>query len=500
MFAVPRHLWRAVGVIRCLGKHGAILFIDDMPITPWQRRVLHWLNDDDAPGRPGQRLARALIELGPIYIKLGQGLGTRPDILGQEVAEDLTDLQDKLPPFPGEAAVRRIEADLNAPIETLFATFRREPVAAASIAQVHKARTTDGRDVAVKVIRPEIEPRIEQDLRFFAFMAWLGERILPHSERLHPQEAVRVFAETTRRELDMRLEAAAADEFRENNRDAPKFYVPGVDWQRTSRHVLTLEWIEGVASDEPDKLVAMGVDPAKVLETATKVFFAHVFVHGFFHGDMHPGNTFIRSDGTIIPIDYGIMGRLDFETRLFLGELLVVFLNRNYARLADVMVTGGLVPAHVDRGALAQSVRAMAEPIMGLPQNQISIARLLGQLFEVAGEFEMRARPDLLLLQKTMMVAEGVGRALNPRVNMWQLAQPLVEDWIALNLGPVGATRRFASDGRDVMERVPRIVREADDLLARWRADGARGARGDGAWAARLVWLVLGLALGAALW
>jgi len=500
VFAVPRHFWRAVRVVRCLGRHGAILFIDDMPIAPWQRRVLHWLNDDAAPGRPGQRLARALIELGPIYIKLGQGFGTRPDILGQQVAEDLTDLQDKLPPFPGGEAVARIEADLETPLDQLFAQFRREPVAAASIAQVHKARTTDGRDVAVKVLRPGIELQIEQDLRFFAFMAWLGERLLPHSERLHPQEAVRLFAETTRRELDMRLEAAAADEFRENNREAPNFYVPAVDWQRTTKHVLTLEWVEGVASDEPDKLVAMGVDPARVLETATRVFFAHVFVHGFFHGDMHPGNTFIRPDGTIVPIDYGIMGRLDFETRLFLGELLVVFLNRNYARLAEVMVKGGLVPAYVDRGALAQAIRAMAEPIMGLPQNEISIARLLGQLFEVAGDFEMRARPDLLLLQKTMMVAEGVGRALNPRVNMWQLAQPLVEDWIALNLGPVGATRRFASDGRDVLERLPRIVKESDDLLARLRADGDRRARTDGAWAQRLVWLVLGLALGAAIW
>lgn len=500
MFAVPRHVWRAIRVVRCLGRHGAILFIDDMPIAPWQRRVLHWLNDDDAPGRPGERLRRALIELGPIYIKLGQGFGTRPDILGQQVAEDLTDLQDKLPPFPGEEAVARIEADLEQPITTVFEAFRTEPVAAASIAQVHKARTSDGRDVAVKVVRPGIEQQIEQDLRFFAFMARLGELILPHSERLHPREAVRVFAQTTRRELDMRIEAAAADEFRENNREAPKFYVPAVDWQRTTKHVLTLEWIDGVASDEPDKLVAMGVDPARVLEISAKVFFAHVFVHGFFHGDMHPGNTFIRSDGTIVPIDYGIMGRLDFETRLFLGELLVVFLNRDYARLAEVMVKGALVPEHVDRGALAQSIRAMAEPIMGLPQNEISIARLLGQLFEVAGEFEMRARPDLLLLQKTMMVAEGVGRALNPKVNMWQLAQPLVEDWIALNLGPVGATRRFTTDARDVMERLPRIVKQADDVLARIEADGERRRGRDGAWAQRLLWLVLGLALGAAVW
>jgi len=499
VLAVARHLWRAVGVVRCLGRHGAILFIDDMPIAPWQRRVLHRLNDDNAPGRPGQRLARALIELGPIYIKLGQGFATRPDIVGQQVAEDLTDLQDKLPPFPGEQAIRRIETDLEEPIEKLFAAFDQVPVAAASVAQVHKARTVDGRDVAVKVLRPGIEGQIERDLRFFAFVAWLGERVLPDSERLNAQEAVRVFAETTRRELDMRLEAAAADEFRENNREAPRFYVPAVDWQRTTRHVLTLEWVEGIPSDEPEALAAVGLDPAQVLATASKVFFAHVFVHGFFHGDMHPGNVFIRPNGTIIPIDYGIMGRLDFETRLFLGELLVVFLNRDYARLAEVMVKGGLVPPHVDRGALAQAIRAMSEPIMGLPQNQISIARLLGQLFEVAGDFEMRARADLLLLQKTMMVAEGVGRALNPTVNMWQLAQPLVEDWIALNLGPLGASRRFVSESRDMIERLPRVVREADDVLGRLRVDADRRARSNGAWLARLAWLAAGLAAGALL-
>lgn len=497
MLTLPRHLWRAFVVARTLARHGAILFVDEFPIPLWLRRLIKWVNNDKAPGRPGERLARALIELGPIFVKLGQSLGTRADLVGQQVAEDLATLHDDLPPFPGDQAVRTIEQDFELPLDALFQCFEREPVAAASIAQVHRAVATDGREVAVKVLRPGVERRIENELRFLAFMAFLAEHLVPLSDRLHPEAAVRVFAETTRRELDMRLEAAACDEFRENNLDAHKFRVPAVDWQRTAKRVLTIEWVQGIASDEPERLRASAIDPAEVLETASRVFFRQVFVHGFFHGDMHPGNVFIQPDGTIIPVDYGIMGRLDLPTRLFLGEMLVVFLDRDYMRLAGVLVKGGLVPDHVDRGALSQALRAMAEPIMGLPQNEISIGRLLGQLFEVAGTFEMRARPDLLLLQKTMLVAEGVGRALNPSVNMWQLAQPLVEDWIAGHLGAAGAARKIAGDTRDMLERLPRLLREADTVLA--MAQDGHKRRQRRRWPQRLAWIAVGAAMGALL-
>ncbi len=494
---MPSHVWRAITVVRTLGRHGAILFIDDYPIPRWQRRLLKRINNASAPGRPGERLAQALIDLGPIFVKLGQSLGTRADLVGQQVAEDLATLHDDLPPFPGDEAVATIEAALGLPLEEAFESFNRAPVAAASIAQVHHATTTDGREMAVKVLRPGVERLIEQDLRFLAFAASLADLLLPLSDRLRPEAAVRVFAETTRRELDMRLEAAACDEFREINKDAYKFRVPAVDWQLTGRRVLTLDWVQGIPTDEPDRLRASAINPEEVLECASHVFFTQVFVHGFFHGDMHPGNVFVQPDGTIIPVDYGIMGRLDLPTRLFLGELLVVFLDRDYMRLANVLVKGGLVPDHVDRGALSQALRAMAEPIMGLPQNEISVGRLLGQLFEVAGTFEMRARPDLLLLQKTMLVAEGVGRALNPKVNMWQLAQPLVEEWIATHLGVVGAARRVADDARDMVERLPRLIRETDAVLALAQHGQRRNERRRRL--QPLLWLVAGLLLGALL-
>lgn len=496
MIDALRHLARALSMLRCLGRNGAFSLALAQPLPPLAHRVLTLLNNPNAPGRPGQRLAKALVELGPTFIKFGQSLATRPDLIGEEAAEDLSGLQDNLEAFPGAEARAMIEADLERPVDRLFAVFEDTSTAAASIAQVHKAITTDGRTVAVKVLRPGIEQRLEADLRFFMTMADWAERFVPLAARFKAREVVQVFVRTTRREVDLRMEAAAADEFRVNNIDAEGFRVPAVDWERTGKRVMTLEWVTGLASDERDAMIEAGIDPTLVLERASQVFFQQVFVHGFFHGDMHPGNTFIEADGTIVAVDFGIMGRLALVDRLFLGELLLSFLLRDYPRLVSVLVRAGIVGPDEDQGALAQAVRSIAEPIMGLPLNQISFGRLLGQLFEVLGEFDVRVQTQLLLLQKTMVVAEGIGRALNPDVNMWILAQPLVEDWIVDNLGPVAQVQRGVTATGDVLNRLPSIVQRADELLGDLEARRERGAARQWRLPGALWWLSLGVGLG----
>ncbi len=462
-----RHFIRGLRVVRVLMRHQALFFVDLLPIPPLARRLAGPWTGRRALRRPGQRLADALVELGPSFVKLGQTLAVRPDIMGTEVARDLARLQDRLEPFPGEQAKAMIEAELERPIERLFLSFDPVPVAAASIAQVHFAVLPDGREVAVKVLRPGVEVAIERELAFFMGLAETVEHLFPHLRRLRPVETVRVHALWTRRELDLRLEAAAAAEFARNCADDEGFRVPFVDWERTSRRVLTLERVAGTPSDQRERLIEQGLDPDRILDRAAVVFFNQVFRDGFFHADMHPGNTFIEPDGTIVPVDFGIMGRLDLETRKYLAEILVGFLDRDYRRVADVFVRAGYVPADEDRDAFAQAARAIGEPILGKPLNDISIGRLFGQILTVAEQFHMQQQPHLLLLQKTMVVAEGVGRALNPSVNIWQTAQPLVAAWIARHLGPQAKAMELARDAYDVARRAPIVLRQMEIVLHR---------------------------------
>ncbi|MGF1475126.1 MAG: 2-polyprenylphenol 6-hydroxylase [Geminicoccaceae bacterium] len=459
------HAVRACRILLCLGRHGVLGLLPSPPIPPRLARLLRWLDNSKAEGSPGERLVRALIELGPTFVKFGQSLATRPDLVGVDVATQLARLQDELEPFDGAEARAIVAAQLGAPVEELFSDFENKAHAAASIAQVHFAVTTEGDPVAVKILRPGIEDAIEADLAFFGWIARWLDRLVPDLRRHQPRAAVETFAETTRRELDLRLEAAAAAEFRQNARNDEGFRVPEVDWQRTAKKVLTLERVGGIASDDRDALIKAGVDPDKVLEIAARVFFQQVFRDGFFHGDMHPGNMFIDAQGEIIPVDFGIMGRLDLDTRLALGALLLAFLKRDYGQVAKVLFDLSLVPPGQDPGALGQACRSIGEPIMDRPLNEISFGRLLGQLFEVTAAFEMRAQPHLLLLQKTMVVAEGVGRALNPKVNMWQLAQPLVEDWLAEHFGPMGQVRSTASRVQDIALQAPRLISKAEAYL-----------------------------------
>jgi ubiquinone biosynthesis protein len=494
MFRSVRNLARLVSIGRTLARYDALFPLERLGLAPFALRVARALAPAAPRGRPGQRLARAFEKLGPTFIKLGQMLSTRPDLMGEQVATDLAELRDHLPPFDVARARRTIEEELGGPVDRFFATFDDTPVAAASIAQVHFATTTDGREVAVKVLRPGIETAFARD---FDLMYWLADivvRLRPDFRRLKPVEVVRTFAESVQMEMDLRMEAAAATELGENFAGDETFRVPRIDWERTAQRVLTLERIRGVKIDDREALLAAGHDPDRILANAAATFFNQVFRDGLFHADQHPGNAFVDAAGTIVAIDFGIMGRLDRAHRHYLADMLLGFLTRDYETVADVHFRAGFVPPHKSREAFTQALRAIAEPILDKPMHEISVARLLGLLFQVTETFEMETQPQLLLLQKTMLVTEGVGRSLNPNVNMWSVARPLIEAWMRRNRGPEARIREAVRGFAETVQRLPTLARDLDRALTRLAAERepARPRDGQGA-----LWLAV-VALAAA--
>ncbi len=412
-----------------------------------------------------QRMSLAVDRLGPSYVKLGQFLATRPDVVGADVATDLANLQDRMKTFPTAEAVAEIEESLGRPITELYRHFDA-PIAAASIAQVHPAAVLrDGSEtkVAVKVIRPGVRRRFFNDLESYFIAARMQERFMPSSRRLKPVEVTQTLAQTTKIEMDLRLEAAALSELGENTRDDPGFRVPWVDWERTGRDVVTMEWIDGVKMNDIDGLRAAGHDLKALAASLIQSFLRHTLRDGFFHADMHPGNLFVEAEGTIVAVDLGIAGRLGKKERRFLAEILYGFITRDYLRVAEVHFEAGYVPRTHDVHAFAQAIRAIGEPIHGQPAETISMARLLTLLFEVTELFDMQTRTELVLLQKTMVVVEGVARTLDPAFNMWKTSEPVVGDWIRANLGPRG----MLEDARDGVGALVSLARQAPDLAAR---------------------------------
>jgi ubiquinone biosynthesis protein len=472
-----RNLARLLQIGFILARHDALFFLERVAILLPLLAVLRRLRRRDgglASARPGQRLAEALQHLGPSFIKLGQLLSTRADLLGEQFAIDLSQLQDRLPPFPAAAARAILAAEFGRPLGELFAGFEDQPVAAASIAQVHFAVTASGEDVAVKILRPGVEAAFARDLDLFFWLAELVDRTQPALRRLKPVAVVQTLADTVRTEMDLRLEAAAAAELGENFAGDPDFRVPRVDWQRTSQRVLTIERVSGIRVDDRAALLAAGHDPEAILAKAARAFFNQVFRDGFFHADLHPGNLFVDASGAIAVVDFGIMGRLDRKTRYYLADMLIGFLTGNYRQVAEVHFGAGYVPSRQSVDAFTQACRSIGEPILGKPMNEISLGRLLAQLFRITEQFEMETQPQLLLLQKTMVLAEGVGRHLAPELNMWTLARPLIEEWTRANRGVEARALDTAAELSALIERLPRLLRNLEEAMALLAGPGAR--------------------------
>ncbi|QQV75519.1 putative protein kinase UbiB [Rickettsia tillamookensis] len=421
----------------------------------------------------GKRLIDCLSDLGPIYIKFGQTLSTRPDLVGAEIADYLRLLQDKLPPFDGGVA-RKLIASLrgdiyvdeaisaskqkiathstNARNDTLpFLHFDDNPVAAASISQVHKAQLTTGEYVAVKILRPGIHKKYNRDIKLLYFLAKIISKF-SKAKRLKPIKVVDKFHETMRFELDLRLEAAASSELMDNMRNDINVIIPKIYWDLTSENILTTEWLDGTSIYDTVLLKEMGLKPAKIAQDFAVMFFNQAYRDGFFHADLHAGNILVNKQGKIILLDFGIMGRLKEKDRLAVAESLFGFLKRDYKLVAKVHLRAGYIPSNTDLDLFAGSCRAVTEPIVGTPTKNISIGKLLAHLFKITEDFGMEVQPELLLLQKTLIMVEGIGRQLDGNVNMWQLAEPWIKKWAVKNLSPEAKLLRFLKHYLDRLE------------------------------------------------
>ncbi len=469
----PHNIIRLVRTLATMERTGAInQVLAAMDAPPRLRAVARilgwpfkWLGLKGDPALPP--ITRALTALGPAYIKFGQILSTRPDIVGEEMADQLKYLQDKLPPFPVEVAKATIAAELMVPVDQLFSEFS-EPVAAASIAQVHRARlaTTD-EEVAVKVLRPGIERAFRKDIDAFYFAARAIETLSPSSRRLRPMEVIRHFEGVVMGELDLRLEAAAAAEFAANTAQDEGLRVPKPVWALSSRQVMTLDWAEGIALADNAALDAAGHDRVALGQRVLQLFLQHALRDGYFHADMHQGNLKVAADGALVAYDFGIMGRLDVYTRRVYAEILFGFIRKDYRRVAEVHFEAGYVPADRDIDEFARALRVVGEPIFGMEASRISMARLLSYLFEVTEKFGMETRTELILLQRTMVVVEGVARSLDPHINIWQVARPVVEDYIKTNIGPRALLRDLVLTAQVLGRFGPRLPAMVEARLIR---------------------------------
>ena len=470
---LPSNLRRNLRLMRI----GHILATHGMAALAVRMRLFYpyvWLvqlfRGDDLPKDLGAQIRLVLEQLGPTFIKFGQMLSTRVDLLPMDVALELKKLQDDVPPEPFESVRRVIEKSFKKPLtgeKGLFASFDETPIAAASIAQVHFAELHDGRRVAVKIRRNHISKTIESDLAILKLLAGLFDRYFPEYKRLKAPRVIEEFSTTIRGELNLRAEAAHCTRFAENLVDVEGVRVPEVMWEYTQTEVLTTERISGLPIDERQALTEAGHDCLKLCERTAGLFFHTVFVDGYFHADMHPGNIFVDTGGEIILVDFGIVGRLDIKSRRYIAEMLMAFLKEDYKRAAEVHVEAGYVPVDTDISAFEDALREIAVPIFNRPLADISIAELLLSMFAVTERFKMETQPELLLLQKTMVVMEGVARELADDVNIWMLARPLISEWAIRHVGPIGKAEAMAGEMRDQLRKWMVLPEKIDAVLSR---------------------------------
>jgi len=462
MTATATHLWRLLKWGRTLARHGALRGIERDPNTPAPVRRLCRVARFGARVPATPAYADALQAIGPPAIKFGQTLATRPDIIGEAAARDLARLQDAVPPMPFAVVEASMRAAFARPLDELFASIDPAPVGAASIAQVHRAVTTDGRTVAVKVLRPGVEEEFARAIDTYEWAAARLESMGGELMRLRPRLVIETFKRWTARELDLRREAASASELAEAMTAEPDFIVPRIDWQRTTGRVMTLEWIDGIKLSNRPALIAAGHDPANLARILVHAFLRQAIAEGFFHADLHQGNLFALPDGKLAAIDFGIMGRIDRRARVWLAEILYGLITGNYRRVAEIHFEAGYVPPHHNIGEFATALRAVGEPMRGMPVKEMSVGNMLDGLFNITRDFDMQTQPHLLLLQKTMVMVEGVATALDPDINMWETAAPFVREWIRTELGPEAyVADRLVTDLRTVA-RLPELVRNIE--------------------------------------
>ena len=415
----------------------------------------------------GKKLLRCLINLGPGYIKFGQALSTRPDLVDKKTCEYLKKLQDDMEPFSSSIAKNIIEKENHDSIDNIFSSFNEKPVANASVAQVHTAILKSGETVAIKILKPNIKEKLFKDFIFFYWVSKCLEIAIPSIKRLKLSKNVEVLSEVSLNELDLTLEASAAEELSENFKDNPNYKVPKIYWEFTSKNILVLEYIQGIRIDDINALKKANHNIKKITEIGTEVFFLQVFRDGFFHGDMHPGNILINPKGVLIPIDFGIMGRLSNKDRQFLALLLTYLLNKNYRKVVEIHSEANMLGKDISHDHLAQAIRAICTPILNKPIGEVSLAKLLGQILGLSKEFNIEVQPQFTLLQKTMLMAEGTTRQINPDINMWDLSAPLIDKWINDTHDPFKILEEWFHKNKLALLKIPEIIVQIEKILTK---------------------------------